>query len=334
MEGVGLVQEAWTTLGAAGSIISQWNITNLILALFFILVAFLYMYNRILFWQVQKERDILLLRQLGWKNKQVLKLFMGEIGISTFLSWLLALGGLFIVQFVFQTSSSIYLWQIGILGTTFFLLSYLMYTKIQRNQKRKNIHFFEKRHKSILLKNISYFSEYINPSFVQLLVVSALSSFVFLSLTKTVEDTNLTVLGQYINVQTSGWHFLLVISVYIIAISTLAEGLTSLLTSRQREIGTFRSLGWKRFHIFKLYFKEVLIWSGIAISVGHAISFLIYMIIYGLGKGALLIVGGSLIGIYICTAIVSAFMLHLLLGKNLGNTIALKRKRIKEKQVG
>ena len=179
--------------------------------------------------------------------------------------------------------------------------------------------------KSLIKKNIAYFRRYITSSFIQLLVVSALSLIVYLSVTKTVQQTNLTVLGEYINVQASGWHFLLVISAYILALSTLTEGLTSLFVSRQREIGIFRSLGWKLFHIFKLYMKEVLLWTGIAIFIGHACSFLVYISFFDIQKEIWIITGVSFVGLYAITALVSALILYRLRSKRIRKYACIKK---------
>ncbi len=334
VEGVGHVQEAWTTLGAAGTIVSQWNITNILLAVTFLLVSFMYIYNRILFWHVQQRQDMMKLQLLGWDKRHILRLYTGEIGILIIISWFLALGGLYFIKIWFETSNFIYLWQIGFVLVAFLMFTFMMSKRIQKgNNSVRSLINQNKRPvtKSLIRKNIAYFRRYITSSFIQLLVVSALSLIVYLSVTKTVQQTNLTVLGEYINVQTSGWHFLLVISAYILALSTLTEGLTSLFVSRQREIGIFRSLGWKLFHIFKLYMKEVLLWTGIAIFIGHACSFLVYISFFDIQKEIWIITGVSFIGLYAITALVSAFILYRLLLKELGNTLALKRTQSKKK---
>lgn len=85
VEGVGLVEESWTTLGAAGANISEGNITNILLAGMFIFVAFIYLFNRMLFWEVNNKAAILLLKQLGWQEKHIIQLSRQENLFLTFI---------------------------------------------------------------------------------------------------------------------------------------------------------------------------------------------------------------------------------------------------------
>ncbi|CAG9620772.1 hypothetical protein BACCIP111883_01543 [Sutcliffiella rhizosphaerae] len=65
VENIGEVEESWTTLGAAGTIISEWNVTNAVLAISFLFFAITYLANRMSFWQTVQFDDFKLYQQLG-----------------------------------------------------------------------------------------------------------------------------------------------------------------------------------------------------------------------------------------------------------------------------
>jgi len=76
VEGVGKVYESWTTIGAANEIVSQWNLTNLILAALFLIVALTTLLSRLTIWHRERAMSIQRLKLLGWRYKDIKKIFL------------------------------------------------------------------------------------------------------------------------------------------------------------------------------------------------------------------------------------------------------------------
>ncbi|MBP3041191.1 ABC transporter permease [Bacillaceae bacterium Marseille-Q3522] len=335
VEGVGLVEESWTTLGAAGSIVSEWNVTNVILAVLFGIVTIIYLINRIGFWQVSRQQDLLLLQQLGWERKHITKLSRMEMLAVIIIAFLASYPALLITHQQSGLSNHVFLWHgIGFILTLFMILAMIGSRIKQMSEQKKQVQTRKKaRGNGLITKNICFFIRYIRSPFIQLLVVSTLSTFVYLSLTETVEQTSVTLLGEYINVQTSSWHVLLIVAAYLLALFTLVESILSLLKIRQKEIGTFRSIGWGMGHILRLYTGEIALWSGIAIAVGGIISGFLYSFVFPFQLSVLLILGGSVLGFYLIVLLVTLIVIRHSLKKSIGDTLVVRRKRNIRKKV-
>jgi len=309
VEGVGVVEESWTTLGAAGTIVSEWNATNVVLGVLFIIVAIIYIWNRMIFWQVSKQNDWLLYYQLGWNMRHISRLSRLEIISVLFVSFILSIPTLWAVQQRIDVPTTIYVWQPILFAVMFLFMIVTIRSKMKGMENRKdkrNIsrNILTKNH-FLVLKNIFFYAKYIRSSFLQLLLVSALSSFVYVSLTETVNRTNTTLLGQFINTQISSWHFVLIIIAYLLAFFTLAESLMSMMKVREKELAIFKAVGWKKSHILRLHLKEVAMWSFISIFIGTTISGLVFSSIYSLNDAVtltLLISMGSFLFLIILMA--------------------------------
>lgn len=320
VEGVGLVEESWTTLGAAGSIVSEWNLTNIILAALFLFVTLIYIVNRMYFWGVTNKKDIILLQQLGWERKYILGLARIEMTILMIVAFILSLPVIIVFQTLIDLPNNLFLWNIISVFFTWLIVFFMLKHNIQvgiksKSQLSKNTSVLVKRSNSLVIKNLIFFISHIRSPFFQLLLVSALSTFVYLSLTETVEQTNLTLLGEYINVQASYWHFFLIIAAYILALFTLNESLLSLLTTRKREIVVFSSIGWKLKHIKQLYIKEILIWAGLAIAIGNILSGLFYLVLFPMKFKVIYVLIVSFLGSYGLVLLIAFLVIHRFLSK-------------------
>ncbi|RSK56025.1 ABC transporter permease [Bacillus canaveralius] len=333
VEGLGKVTESWTTLGASGSIVSQWNITNIILAIAFSLVAITYVYNRVIFWQVTKENELRTLVFLGWNKKFIKKLLRSEMILLTVIAWAVSLAGIIGFQILQDIPVSIYIWHVGMMLVALLFLWFIVGINVNglsKNKKlnRKKNHF---RSRFLVLKNISFYFNFIRSPFTQLIFVSGLSSYVYLSLTETVQQTNITILGEYVNLQSSSWHFLLIISAYLLAVFTLGESLSSLFTARQQEIGIFRSIGWKTRHIFSLYIREIALWSACSIFIGNLLCVFLFTTLFDMNSSMWFVTLVSALCFFILVLLAASINIVILLKKNLGDTLQLRRKRAFEK---
>lgn len=320
VEGIGTVEEAWTTLGAAGSIISEWNLTNGILAILFIVVAVIYLWNRLLFWQTHTEKEFRLLSFLGWKSSDIIRFFRKEVISLLFFATSLSLMIMVGIGFNKQLSPYIYL-SLFVSSVLAFLFMWNMVGRKIRNVFRSNENseltpMISKNEKSSLVsRNLKHFIKYIRSPFIQLFIVSLLSSFVYLSLTETVKETNLTVLGEYINIQAGSHHFLLMIIAYVLSIFTLIESISSLFIVRKKELNIFQIVGWRKKHITRLYIQELAIWSGLAIGIGSLMTGIFFTIMYSFHVNYLMILLLSFIGFYIVVLMIGYMFIRNLLKK-------------------
>jgi len=322
VEGIGTVEESWTTLGAAGSIVSVWNLTNGVLAILFFLVAGIYLWNRLLFWQTHTEKEVLLLSTLGWGSSQIIRFFRREVTILIFIAIFLSFFIIVVVGSFKQWSDQIFISFLVCGIFTAVIMWYIVGGKIRNsllcsNVIRNSKLFIRKKEKSSLVgRNLHHFMKYIRSPFLQLFIVSMLSSFVYLSITKSVSETNVTVLGEYINIQTGSNHFLLMIAAYVLSIFTLIESVLSLFIVRKKELDIFQIIGWKREHIVRLYLKELSIWSGLAIGFGCLITGIIFTILYSYQLNTIMILFFSYIGFYLVVLIIGYITIRRFLGKS------------------
>ncbi|KQL52674.1 hypothetical protein AN964_03460 [Heyndrickxia shackletonii] len=338
VEGIGLVQESWTSLGAAGSIIEQWNLTNIILIIVFLLVSVTYIINRLKFWNNQKSNELSLLVQLGWEKKFIVRLFNGEILIINILSFIISILLLMLIKLKLNISNNIYIYQIGTVLIMTLLLLIPTKRQVDRgmmlSKKDKNI-YIRKKWKSLIAKNIYFYRKQISSPFIQLTIVSGLSSFVYLSLTDTVKQTSLTVLGEYINVRINDWHLYLIVGAYLLALITLCESVMSIIISRKREIGVLKSIGWEKNNIFNLYLKEIALWSGISLISGSLLSFVFYVIFYPIHLSTLFVIAATALTFYIIILLLASIIIIHHLRKSLGDSLSLRRtNRRKSKIIG
>lgn len=315
VEGVGLVEESWTTLGAAGTIVDEWNLTNVIIGVLFAFVALFYLINRMLFWEVDNRRDVLLFHQLGWKRKHIIGWFRQEMAVLLLLSASISLPGAWALQKWGRFGADFYLWFLIVLLAAAFILLVVLPVKFRGIVQERREFRAAKRKKaanseSLVRKNLSYYGKHIRPPFAQIGIVSLLSSFVYLSIGSTGEQTGITLLGEYINLQTDRISGFLIGTSYVLAVSTLIESILSLLKVREKELENFRLIGWKNRHIFRLYLKETAAWSALAAASGCAASAALYSAFYPIHWKGFLFLGANWAGFTLLLLAVSAFTIR------------------------
>lgn len=325
VEGIGLVEESWTTLGAAGDIINMWNLSTIVIAMLFIFTVILYTFNRFFFWSVMRKQEILLFENLGWKRKDIKRLYRLNITILTIAAYLFSTLAIVIYDSVIGITGniwSVYLWQVAVI----LILVLFTMSMIGRNidsvfpNKTFNQHQVQtsKAHTSFspVFKSIVYYRKYISLPFVQLLMISIVTSYVYLSLTETVMETNITILGQYINNQISTLQIFIVIVTYILAAFTVGESTSTLLTARKTEIDMFKVVGWDFMRIFLFYTKETVLWSTVAIFLGNLVILGLFSLMFEINQLVLVTVIVSLITTYLFTLIINSINLSFFLRGN------------------
>lgn len=285
VEDVGLVEEAWTTLGAAGQILSLWNLLSITFSILFFVVMILYIYNRFSFWQVSKSGDLKLFEQLGWSKRHIYQINTLEMIILLIMSIIFAVIGTYFIQEQLG-DERLYFWLIISVVIVFSLVLVLSYFKLYRfsskteliKQSRRNN--LTRRVKSYILKNILFFRAFITPSFIQLIIASYLSTIVFMMINKTKQETNLTLLGQYINLETENWQYILIIATVVLTVITVIETTISIVKQRNYEFRTLKTIGWEYKDILTLFMKESSLWCIAAIIFGLLMTIGTYAFFY------------------------------------------------------
>lgn len=312
VEGVGTVQESWTTLGASGDIVGQWDITNLLLAVIFIVVSMIYVINRIKIWSTDKIEAIERFKILGWEHKDIKRLYQKEIYglliISIILSFLAVAGFMYANEQYF----SLLLIQVCAISVLVLIILILVEQQLSRTLQGRKKEKSSKVHvtSSLVVRNVLYYRRNIVSTFFQILLVSSLVSIVYLSLTQSVSQSNLTLLGQYVNAGVSEWNKLIIVGTYILTGITLVENISTMLLERKGEINNFKILGWSLPSINQMYLKEISLWAGIALVIGSILSFILFFIFYPLSIKSISFILLTGICLYMLIMIVSYSILR------------------------
>lgn len=210
-----------------------------------------------------------LLKKLGWKYKDIKSLYQKEIisllGISMLLS-LIVVGALMYSeeQYIF-----LFVLQLSVILSMLFIVMVLVTNRLNNilgDKKQKGAQKIIQT-QSLVLRNVLYYRRSIVATFLQVLLVSSLASFVYLSLAESVEQTNLTILGQHINASINQQNKMIIICTFLLTFITLIENMGRMLEKRKDEISNFKILGWKLGSIRALYIKEISLWTGLALLI-------------------------------------------------------------------
>lgn len=265
VENVGIVEQAWTTLGAAASIEEQWQQASFILAGLFFLVAFFYIANRLMFWKAQKANEIKVYQLLGWEEKAQQRLLSNELNLMYGCAYLLSFT--FIVGIERSTEVG------GVVYLNHLLISILLYILILilRLRKSKVVTVRERKtsHASMLIRNLRYYQRYMKLNSWQLFMTSLMSIFVSSIIWITYQQSGVTKLGELINENLFILLLVLLLISFGLALLTVTETITNFLAVRRKELQTFIKIGWSHRDIWFLNAKEIASWSIPAMLLGY-----------------------------------------------------------------
>lgn len=338
VEGLGTVSQPWTTLGAAATIIKGWSGTTAILSICFMVTSIIYIWNRLYFYQKRKAEEIKLLLQFGWDTSKVKLLVRMELIFFVVLSWLFSLIVLSIMNHYTDgpATVSLFLWNgafaalalVFMIGITERSWSPVWTGKPLPGSKKKINKTKTKPSPNMLaFKSIKFYQKFIISTIIQIILVSALTVFVILALNSTVELTNATMLGQYVNFQVNSFHFIILGSSCVIAVITLMESLFSLFLLRKNEIGTFRSIGWSHKHIFTHWLMELVSWASITVAAGHGLGFVLYLHYFSFTMSSLVTISISMTIFLLLILLIGSFVLQWFLKQSLARTLTTQRSK-------
>lgn len=303
VENVGLVQQPWTTLGAATSVTEGWSLASVLITVLFIVAGCIYVVNRMLYWKLQKKEEVQTLLSIGWQQAHIQRFQQFELMLVLVLSGGVSLLLISYLRAVQLVEEGVYVYLLsGWIVNLLILLSMLMLSvelKPRNVNGGKGQRMHINRVGGLVRQNLRYYSSFILSSFLQLTVVSALSLFIGLTLLKTHQLTGITNLGAFINDRIFLYYQLILVGALGLALLTMIESQSAFLHIRKNELQALRDCGWAPREIFFLILKEISLWSLLALLLGHGSGLVLYSAFYSVEWESIWLLCGSLIILYL-----------------------------------
>ncbi|XQY92157.1 hypothetical protein ACNRWW_01505 [Metabacillus sp. HB246100] len=283
VEGIGTVEEPWTTLGVAQELDKSWNDLSLITTILFATFSFVWFVGRLTFEKSILEKENELLSIIGWQRKRI-------ILRNCFEQYLLLIAGYILsIPFIvfLKLDISAYLIATSILIIAIALTSYI-FTNNSKKIPRVNSY---KR-----LPSIFHYKSIILPTMLVLFISTIVIVIQLSNLGNSIDKAKETTLGQFTVDETIWIHLSIFISTLLLSFLGLSECINALLSYRKTELTMYHIIGWTRKRILTHLSKEIFIWAGTAISFGSILGCLI-LLTMGISYGWILIGIASSVGI-------------------------------------
>ncbi|SET46871.1 hypothetical protein SAMN05216389_11213 [Oceanobacillus limi] len=261
VEEIGTVLQPWTTLGAADTIFSSWNVFGFAIGSAFFMIALLALVARFRVMKVEQTTERERFGKIGWSHVTIQRFYRGQ--------WLWQL-------LVSATISGAYLLLIyGFQPILLISFSGALVTiqglkwicdRLNDDIKTKKQSF--KPQQSLIITNIRYHQSQIIAAALQLLLTTGLLAFIISLSEVTVRRMTETNLGSYIHWQINDQQLLLLTGVIVLTAFTLTESLFRLWQARQQDIHLLYKVGWHDKNIRGLLRKETYSWVGATIFIG------------------------------------------------------------------
>ncbi len=301
VEGIGEVEQSWTSLGAAATISKGWNTTNQLISGLFIIISFLYVLNHTLFRTYAKAEESAVLSDLGWTGTHIQRFRLFENYLILFFSSVTSgviLSVLYMMEVVNQLA--LLLFFVVVLITALIISLSLILRKRISFTTLKGIKF-----KKMWLRNLSFYKRLVFISFLQLIFAALLVNFIPATLYLTNQATGETNLGVHIN---DLIFFLVIIvlgaTVYLV-FTTIVESISSFLLIRKEEIVTLRDIGWRLQEVRTVFMKEFLAWVIPSLMIGMMINLLLFQFVFTVSLGMVVISTVTTLAL-VCTSFVVA----------------------------
>ena len=273
VEGLGKVIQPFTTLGAADTVLSSWNVLQVVLTVLYSLVALTFIGFTFFNLLADRKKDEQLLARLGWSEKLIRRIRYQEW------AWMIGLPVMVVVigftVFGFWQGQ----WQPLVYSFIVSGICFLLYVIAELAQGRKHERQTRSHRKNITTQNIWFYRFNLLASCVQLILITILTSFLPFFIQQNVRTTTETRLGTYIHGEIEGMFIIVLVLLYTLSLITVYQSLQRLWEKRKPEINLFLYLGWGRRAIRRYFMKEVLIWAGLTSFIGYLISMIITAIL-------------------------------------------------------
>ncbi|WP_169359746.1 M1 family aminopeptidase [Psychrobacillus sp. BL-248-WT-3] len=309
VEGIGLVQSPWTTLGVAQALVNNWDYMTLVTTVLFLSFAGIWLMTRLVFERNMLEQENELLTIIGWQDNKITFRNRVEQYILLFIAYLLSIP----VIEIFSLEKSAY-----IISTTILifgvLLIYLVLNRIPIREARTT-------HKR--MTSTSYYWSIIYPIVIILILSTVLLSIQLSSITSVFVSSRETFLGQFLLEETLMFQLFTIIATILLSIVSLSESFQALLFVRREEFSMYKIIGWTKKRILSHLLKEISKWSGATLLISLVISL---MVQYLLGLQLTLSLFGSIFSVFLLY-----FFVFLLVVTNRSLSLAIKDKNTRRR---
>ncbi|HEY4553308.1 MAG TPA: hypothetical protein VIG80_08950 [Bacillaceae bacterium] len=267
VEGMGLVKQPWTTLGASAKIAEGWNLVHLGISILFFFIGVVFLRSRMLFWQLENAPRDALLENIGWRRRDIRRFSAWERNILLLLTILLS--GTAVLTFITGDWLDHNAWYI-FAGTAFAaIMLTILFARGKNELSAKQISYDTQ---SIAIKNVVFYRKHILLSALQLSLVSLLTTFVAGSMFVNRAATSVTFLGSFIDQQIGPLLLVTLLAAIMFAVMTTIDGQEALRQTRMKTLEMLRAIGWRNTTIRVLWLKETLIWVFPALLSGLLIG--------------------------------------------------------------
>lgn len=277
VEGIGDVVQAWTTLGAADTIVESWDIVKIILSALFGLVSILYLLFSLRQLKKNREADEALLDNFGWTQSTIKRLRWKEWSELIGFPFIMVLLILFMISIM--NNSYLLVAILLLVGTVIVLLSGILEVIVRR--KSRNVERTRDIPGPLTWKNVWHYRNQIIFSIAQVSIMTFVANFLTIVLMREKARTTETTLGMFIHAEMDWFYTIILVLLYILVCMTVVESLLALWKQRSEEITLFHYLGWGRKELYIFYLREVFLWTLGAVIIGGTFACVAYELFFG-----------------------------------------------------
>lgn len=312
VEGIGEVVQPFTSLGAADTVLSSWNVLQVVLTVLYGLVSLTFIGFTFFNLLADRQKDEELLARLGWEQRLIRRIRYKEWAWMLGIPILLVIAGFSLFGLLRDQ------WLPLLLSIVVSGIYILLFIFADLSQK-KGLQQPKKRGKAVAIQNIWFYRFSLLASCIQLFLTTVLTCFLPFFLLQNVARTTQTRLGSYVHGEIEGLFIVIIVLLYVLSLTTVYQSLSRMWKKRAPEIQLFLYLGWGAKAIRTYFLKEILLWAGLSILVGWGVSLAITLVMVEITSTILFLGIIGFVLILVVTLGGSIYSLHREQGKGAGH---------------
>ncbi|MEG2290120.1 MAG: FtsX-like permease family protein [Clostridium sp.] len=282
VDGLGKILQRWVTLGTALKITNSWDAIGFILVVLFVICGVLFVINRISSYLGTRSNEIIVLKNIGWDNKQIAKVIAGESFIASLISTLLV-----VITTVMLTSRYEIKFLVEIVTGTLIIgnilvvvVSYIYALVAKSKTHSSNGNMFNKTVNRMVVNEVIRNKGRYILTMAQIALSGGLGIFTYMSLQATRNNIGNTALGNQVNLSTGEMSLILTIGAFALIIFTTFDRFSSIVENRKREIVILSTLGWDSWNIGSVVYGSLILVAAVGNAVAFILSLSFYKVLY------------------------------------------------------